>query len=51
LGLSFKADGIIDVVKGTIEHIDEVQHWDCILSVVCIVALLLLQVPYIPVIP
>jgi len=44
LGLSFPAEGFLDVVKGTIEHIKEVKLNDSMVSLACIITLLLLMV-------
>jgi sodium-independent sulfate anion transporter 11 len=44
LGLSFKADGFRDVVFGTLEHYGDIRKEDAILSAICVLVLLLMQV-------
>lgn len=44
LGLTFKADGVIGIVSGTIQHITELKPGDAILSLICSIVLLFLMV-------
>ncbi|ODM94912.1 Sodium-independent sulfate anion transporter [Orchesella cincta] len=43
LGLHFPADGVVSVVQGVYNHIDEVRTNDTILSILCITTLLTLR--------
>ncbi|CAG7835167.1 unnamed protein product [Allacma fusca] len=43
LGLTFPAEGFLDVFKGTVEHISDMKTNDALLSIVCIGVLLFLQ--------
>ncbi|ODN04448.1 Sodium-independent sulfate anion transporter [Orchesella cincta] len=43
LGLKFRADGFLDVVRGTIEHFNEIRLNDAMVSLVCCIVLLFLR--------
>lgn len=44
LGLSFPAEGFLDVTKGVIKNIDQVRVNDLMVSLVCTIVLLVLRV-------
>ncbi|CAL8130642.1 unnamed protein product [Orchesella dallaii] len=43
LGLHFPADGVVSVVQGVYNHVDEISENDAILSIICILTLLTLR--------
>ncbi|CAL8103463.1 unnamed protein product [Orchesella dallaii] len=43
LGLKFRADGFLDVVRGTISHFNEIRLNDAMVSLVCCIVLLVLR--------